>query len=141
MYASLAGSHTAAGMRAVISGSKRHNKESKLTVDGCLNLECIMKQDPGYANAIKEGILWTVVGQHVIDEVPEVAPLLMEAQNTNVYKKESEYQVLKRTRAMIGSKSQVTWQEVKTQIMKTKPECVESCPYMFQYLKERCPFG
>ena len=58
----------------------------------------------------------------------------MEAQNTNVYKKESEYQILKRARAMIGSKSQVTWQEVKTQIMKTKPECVESCPYMFQYL-------
>ena len=53
-----------------------------------------------------------------------------------MFKKESEYQILKRAHAMIGSKSQVTWQEVTTNIMKTKPECQDSCPLMFQFLTQ-----
>ena len=44
-YASLAGSHTAAGMRCVLRGSLHPGKDSKLVVDGHFNLDRVEKAD------------------------------------------------------------------------------------------------
>ena len=44
-YASLAGSHTAAGMRCVLRGSLHPGKDSKLVVDGHFNLDRVETAD------------------------------------------------------------------------------------------------
>ena len=133
-YASLAGSHTVAGMRCVLHGTSHNHKGSKLTVDGCFNINLVEKADMGYANACRNGFTWAVISNDVITEFPAVADLLQAGQNTNVFKKESEFQILKRMITWIGQKAQVSWTEVKKSILKTKPDCSEACPYMFQFL-------
>ena len=133
-YASLAGSHTVAGMRCVLHGTNHNHKGSKLTVDGCFNINLVEKADMGYANACRNGFTWAVISNDVITEFPAVADLLQAGQNTNVFKKESEFQILKRMITWIGQKAQVSWTEVKKSILKTKPDCSEACPYMFQFL-------
>ena len=133
-YASLAGSHTVAGMRCVLHGTAHNHKGSKLTVAGCFNINLVEKADMGYANACRNGFTWAVISNDVITEFPAVADLLQAGQNTNVFKKESEFQILKRMITWIGQKAQVSWTEVKKSILKTKPDCSEACPYMFQFL-------
>lgn len=133
-YASLAGSHTVAGMRCVLHGAPHNHKGSKLTVDGCFNINLVEKADMGYANACRHGFTWAVISNDIITEFPAVADLLQAGQNTNVFKKESEFQILKRMITWIGQKAQVSWNEVKKSILKTKPDCSDACPYMFQFL-------
>ena len=133
-YASLAGSHTAAGMRCVLSGSLHPGKDSKLVVDGCFNINLVEKADQAYAKACRAGTLWQVISNDVIHEFPQVADLLLAGQNTNVFKRESEYQILRRMVTWIGQQAQVSWNSVKSNIMKTKPDCAQACPYMFQFL-------
>ena len=55
-YASLAGSHTVAGMRCVLAGTPHERKGSKLTVNGCFNINLVEKADMGYANACRNGL-------------------------------------------------------------------------------------
>lgn len=75
-----------------------------------------------------------MISNDVIHEFPQVAHLLQAGQNTNVFKRESEYQILRRMVTWIGQQAQVSWNSVKLNIMKTKPDCAPACPYMFQFL-------
>ena len=78
--------------------------------------DLVEKADMGYANACRNGFTWAVISNDVITEFPAVADLLQAGQNTNVFKKESEFQILKRMITWIGQKAQVSWTEVKKSI-------------------------
>ena len=85
-YASLAGSHTVAGMRCVLHGTPHNHKGSKLTVDGCFNINLVEKADMGYANACRNGFTWAVISNDVITEFPAVADVLQAGQNERLQK-------------------------------------------------------
>ena len=82
-------------------------------VDGCFNINLVEKADQAYAKACRAGTLWQVISNDVIHEFPQVADLLQAGQNTNVFKRESEYQILRRMVTWIGQQAQVSWNSVK----------------------------
>ena len=60
-YASLAGSHTNAALRCLLSGTKHPIKDSKLTTDGKLDMARVHQVDNGLAQAASLGLRWKVI--------------------------------------------------------------------------------
>ena len=66
-YASFACSHTNCGLRLILS---RCESENVRLGDGCnYSIDVIRKRDAAYALAVEEGIVWSVVPDHVIKSV------------------------------------------------------------------------
>lgn len=79
LYQSLAGSHTNAGLRAILANSETDIVE--MAVDGRLNLSMVEQHDPEMANACKHGLRWRVVSRQALEEFPTLALLIQSAQN------------------------------------------------------------
>ena len=67
-----------------------------------------------------------------------VAQLLQQGANTSLQRGESEFQILKRMMGKVKGAS-VAWDSIKAEIVKTKPSCQESTPYMLLH-SFRCLF-
>lgn len=79
LYMSLAGSHTNAGLRAIVAGTECDIPE--MSVDGRLSLPMVEQHDPEMANACKNGLRWRVVSRQALEEFPTLALLIQSAQN------------------------------------------------------------
>lgn len=137
-FASLAGSHTVAGMRAVLSQCEHDTAHgSRLTVSGRLSLAMIEQIDPGYGEACRKGYPWKVISKDVA-EIAGVADLVQAGMNTAVSRAESEFQILKRISNAFQSKAgtfeRVDWNSMKQSLLRTKPLCADACPHMFRFL-------
>eukprot|EP00438_Fugacium_kawagutii_P024641 Skav216074 [mRNA] locus=scaffold1111:4020:6433:+ [translate_table: standard] len=137
-FASLAGSHTVAGMKAVLAGCRHaHGTESKLVMDGCFSFAQVERCDAAYARACKHGYPWKVISKEIGD-VPGVCDLLQAGMNTHVAKSETEFQILKRIanafQIKAGTTERVDWQSMKQSLLRTKPLCADSCPHIFRFL-------
>ncbi|CAJ1390475.1 unnamed protein product [Effrenium voratum] len=133
-YASLAGSHTNAMLRA-LRHEALHPQSGPLCVDGHLSLARVEAIDAGFAEAARCGMRWKVISLEVMC-VSGVSELVQSACNTGsqLAKGEHEFQMLKRILSMIQVNQNAEWDKVKLRILASKPMCASACPYMFTFL-------
>lgn len=88
-----------------------------------------------YEAAVK-GLTWRVISAEAMT-VPGLADLIQAGCNTGAQLacNEREWQILKRILNLIKqSGQQVSYQQVKANIMRTKPQCAQTIPDMFSFL-------
>ena len=133
-YASLAGSHTNAMLRALRHGAV-HPQGGQLCIDGHLSMARVEAIDPSFAEAARRGMRWKVICMEVLD-VNGVSEVVQAACNTGtqISKGEHEFQILKRILAMIKLSQHAEWDKIKIRILASRPMCASACPYMFTFL-------
>ncbi|CAK9086916.1 unnamed protein product [Durusdinium trenchii] len=137
-YASLAGSHTNAALRALRHEVKlpQDHGSGPLALEGKLSMARARSHDPQLYKAAEEGMIWRIVSKEAaaIEGVPQ---LIQAASNTSghLQRGEHEWQILLRMKGMIErSTSPPEWAQVRKDVMRTKPACAEATPYMYQFL-------
>jgi hypothetical protein len=76
-YASLWGSHTNQVLRAFAANVPHTNPD--ITVDGKLNLSKLRLTDPTFADAVEQGVEWSIISWRAIKEFPRLANLVQAA--------------------------------------------------------------
>lgn len=137
-YASLAGSHTNAALRALRHEVKlpQDHGSGPLALEGKLSMARARSHDPQLYKAAEEGMIWRIVSKEAaaIEGVPQ---LIQAASNTSghLQRGEHEWQILLRMKGMIERSTQPPeWAQVRKDVMRTKPACAEATPYMYQFL-------
>ncbi|CAJ1399720.1 unnamed protein product [Effrenium voratum] len=148
-YASLSSSHTNQVLRLLAAGCNHvHDSEAgapDITVQGKLSMEQLAQRDPLFHSAASEGMTWTVVGRAALERFPSLGPLLQEAGNTSgqLQRKETELQLARRIHReflkVASSKppgSSVSYQELRAQVLRSKPSCTAAIPFIFTFLRK-----
>eukprot|EP00434_Breviolum_minutum_P045286 symbB.v1.2.040569.t1/scaffold7341.1/size11812/2 len=135
-YASLSCSHTNFALRCCVHQMPHQDSNKTLTVDGRLSLDKISNVDEGLARAAREGLTWTVINKDV-SEVGEVLSLLQASQNSvsAISRPEHEFQILMRIYSSQVGDPNKAWPDMKAKLLLSKPQCAESTPYMWGFLK------
>ena len=141
-FGSLSASHTNSVLRLFRASCKNSQKEMKaVQVNGTLSMEALKLHDPGFFEAATQGLLWTVLPAKLMVEFPELPQLIQEAANTGgqLARHEGELQLARRIhnvwcRLKDTTTTEVTFQQVKDQILRSKPSCAGSVPFLWQYL-------
>ena len=135
-YASLSCSHTNFALRCCVHQMPHQDSNKTLTVDGRLSLDKISNVDEGLARAAREGLTWTVINKDV-SEVGEALSLLQASQNSvsAISRPEHEFQILMRIYSSQVGDPNKAWPDMKAQLLLSKPQCAESTPYMWGFLK------
>lgn len=100
------------------------------------------RKDEAFAAAVREGISWTVVSWTVAEKYPEFARLCQAAGNSiqQVARFEGELQVARKVLTSIinikkkTGRSDVTWSEVKEEVLRSKPPNSASLPLVFLFV-------
>ena len=100
------------------------------------------RKDPTFANAIKNGVTWTMVSSVVQEKFPQFASLCQAAGNATqqVAKHEGELQVARKVLMAIVNfkkrtgRSNVTWSEIKDDVLRSKPPNSASLPLVFVFV-------
>ena len=135
-YASLANSHTNAALRCLAHEVAHTETECALVLEGRLSMARAKSHDPQLFKAAQEGMVWRVIAREAL-EIHGVAQLIQSASNTSghLQRGEHEWQILLRMKSLIErSTSPPEWSQVRKEICRTKPACIEATPYMYQFL-------
>lgn len=100
------------------------------------------RKDEAFAAAVQEGISWTVVSWTVAEKYPDFPKLCQAAGNSvqQVAKHEGELQVARKVLTSIlnvkkkTGRSDVTWSEVKEEVLRSKPPNSASLPLVFLFV-------
>lgn len=141
-FASLSASHTNAMLRLLAAGCPyKGTCADQVTVSGMLSMESLMKHDPQFHDAATLGLSWTVISQTVMNAYPGLASLIQEAANTGgqIQRKEGELQMARRLFNLwkslkAGSQGQTDFSTIRSRILRSKPHCSASVPYIYQFL-------
>ena len=79
-YGSVSGSHSNMVMRMFLY--QVPHADERLTVGGKLSIEKVKLEDPAYAEAIENGMRWTIIASVVIERFPRLPLLLQAAANS-----------------------------------------------------------
>ena len=138
-YASVAGSHLNAGINCWLQGLPHDGKVG--TSNGCLSQAMLKEQDLLYWDACEHGLQWLVISSQVPPEFPELPHLLQSSMNvaSHLSRAESELQLLRKIWAAViaqmgQGKSTITWNDVKTSVLRSKPTLAMTCPMMFGFV-------
>ena len=139
-YASVSGSHLNAGLNCWIHGVM-HDNPACTGPDGKLSLAKLSEMDKAYHAACTEGLPWLVVSSQVDHEFPELPHLLQSSMNvaSHLSRSESELQLLRKIWAAVVAqmgqgKTVITWNDVKTAVLRSKPTLAMTCPMMFGFV-------
>jgi hypothetical protein len=141
------GSHTNQGFRAIDVGLK--SDQEAMCVGGFFSLEKIKQKDPAFADAVTNGVTWTVITHQVIAKFPDLLPLIQAAGNAagQLAAQEHEFQVLRKLHnawraeaATLGPAGHVSFGAVKAKVMRSKPPCAAALPGMYGFVL-RCSGG
>ena len=135
-YASLANSHTNAALRCLAHEVAHIGTECALVLEGRLSMARAKSHDPQFFKAAQEGMVWRVIAREAL-EIDGVAQLIQSASNTSghLQRGEHEWQILLRMKSLIDrSTPPPEWSQVRKEICRTKPACIEATPYMYQFL-------
>ena len=81
-YGSAIGSHSNHIFRAFALGAL--HSDERVTVQGVLSLDRLLKADPAFGKAVRDGITWTVVSHEVQMQFPKFAELLPASGNATI---------------------------------------------------------
>ena len=133
-YASVAGSHLNAGLNCWIHGVM-HDNPACTGQDGKLSLAKLSEMDKAYHAACTEGLPWLVVSSQIPHEFPELPHLLQSSMNvaSHLSRSESELQLLRKIWAAVVAqmgqgKTVITWNDVKTAVLISKPTLATRSP-------------
>ena len=134
-YASLSCSHTNAALRCALH--EVASEEELVSLNGRISMSKIQSVDKALFDACHAGLEWTVIHRDVMSFSPQIAQLVQGACNvsSHIAKGESEWQILARMRSLMRTQPHAEWNQVKKQVLQTKPQCHEATPYMFTFLK------
>jgi hypothetical protein len=134
-YASLSCSHTNAALRCALH--EVASEEELVSLNGRISMSKIQSVDKALFDACHAGLEWTVIHRDVMSFSPQIAQLVQSACNvsSHIAKGESEWQILARMRSLMRTQPHAEWNQVKKQVLQTKPQCHEATPYMFTFLK------
>ena len=141
VFASLCGSHTNQVLRGVVAGMPHTNL--KMTVDGKLNVNKIRLTDPVFADAVEQGVEWSVISSCVIKEFPNLPTLVQAAGNAagQVAKAEHEMQLCRRLhntylqlQNSLAPSHTVNFKDVKERALASKPRCNASLASMYNFV-------
>ena len=134
-YATIAASHLNAALQC-IQGCVYHDDE-RLTVDGKISHEKLGSLDSQYVQASVNGVEWLVISRSLLDEFPQVASMVSASMNvgSHLARQESELELLSKiSDVMIAKDKEVlTWAEISTEILKSKPTLASSAPILFKF--------
>ena len=141
-YGSLSGSHTNSVLRLFLNSCKNSQPNmQEVCVNDTLSMEALRLRDPGFADACVAGLKWTVLPSALMKEFEMLPGLIQQSANTanQIARAEGELQLARRIHNIWkGLKdlhtTEVTYQQVKDQILRSKPSCAGSVPFLWQYL-------
>ena len=140
-FGSLGASHLNQAIRA-FKASVRHEPATthEVVVNGCLSPESLKLHDPEFYASVQGGLCWTIISSVVMEEWPCLAQLVQESANTGgqLQRKEGELQLSRRIhnlwKTMTGDKSRVvTYADMKNTILRSRPACAASGPFLFVF--------
>lgn len=129
-FATVMGSHGNMAARAI--EAKCLHPDERLTFNGRLDPLRIPSK---WKDDIERGSEWKVISSSVSRQVPQLLCLLQAAGNCQqqVAKNEDEIQMLLKTLAIVNGRKCI-WDDVASQVLRSKPRCGPSCPYIFQFI-------
>ena len=127
--AALAGSHTTFTFGAVAMGCTTLEAElqSLLALGGKLSLAKLRERSPPYADAVEQGVLYTVIRKEVFRGAPRLAQYVQESYNMGqaAAQQESTFQVIRKVHKdaarFQGAGGQVPWTLLCRRIGSTRP--------------------
>ena len=140
MYGATSCTHTNMGLRAIgLAGISDHPVIS----DGhhyCLTR--LEQRDPAFATAVKRGLTWTVFSWKAKALYPEVVGIISRARNVGatIARTEDEMEILLRLHHLASKTAEgqaVPWQDVKQEVMRSRPRCHEKLDAMISFLIAR----
>ena len=143
-FASLSSTHTNMALR-LFAASMPHLGDEALLVDGKLSLHQLRSLDENYGEAADKGLVWTIVSNSVMVAYPTLAHLIQQAFNTSsqLQRKEGELQLFRRllktwqvetSKTAKATASAVSFHDVRGQILRSKPACAASVPFMWNFM-------
>lgn len=140
-YRSIAGSHSNVTLRAFLHAAEALDPSSlqHLISGDKFSLEKLGHADQQFAEAARSGLNWLVISKEVENMFPELASVAQSAANVSVAKVESELQVLRKIHANVvdrlkGGSKTVCWDDVKGEVLRSKPTCGPYAPSMFSFI-------
>ena len=140
-YRSIAGSHSNVTLRAFLHAAEALDPSSveHLISGDKFSLEKLGHVDRQFAEAVRTGLNWLVISKDVENMFPELASVAQSAANVSVAKVESELQVLRKIHAnvvdrMKGGSKAVCWDDVKADVLRSKPASGPYAPSMFSFI-------
>lgn len=132
-YLSLSCSHLNTTLRMIAAGAKC-SEELSCSENGSISMHKVEKKDPTYASYARSGLRWNVISHHVMSKWPELAQLVQAALNTGsaVAKEEHEMQILLRIARKLSA-GPCQWDQVKQELQRSKPRCMQAMPHMFTF--------
>ena len=139
-FATIAGSHTTQAMRLFLGGMP-HTLDA-VTDQGRLSLTKLRQRDAGFYDACINGAAYKVVSRVVPETFPQFCRLAQSAANASghVAREETELQVCRKMMRCIeelrrqrGPLAEITLQDIKQQVLKSKPRCAAAVPALFVF--------
>ena len=142
-YVSLSASHTNQALRCVLA--ELPHMDTRLCLDGKLNLAKISMFDSGMAQACSNGLSWLVLPSKIINKHDGLASLIQSGFNAagQIARPENELQVLRRLHSCWLQESQrvaalggakVDFASIKQKVMRSKPPCAAGIPHMYAFM-------
>lgn len=140
-FASLQGSHTNQVLKAIHYGVK-HADES-MTEAGFLSVSKIGLRDPLFAQAVKEGLSWTIISTEAIRIFPSLPGLIQASGNAagQVAQGEHEVQTMRKVlnawyteKGLLPEGHLVDFTRVRARVMASANAHAETIPWMYSFL-------
>ena len=140
-YASLSASHTNQVLRLFTYGCEHPEGPEEILQNGRLCTNRLRDKDPKFAEAVEHGLQWTVLSSSVVREFGSLPALIQQSMNTTsqLQRREGELQLARRLhnlwKTMVVTKPDgaVAFQELKQKILRTKPACASSIPFIYKF--------
>lgn len=137
-FASLSATHTNLVLR-LFDANWTHQDE-RFATNGKLSPDKLKMYDVEFHDAVTNGLKWDILSSHVLDEFPQLAGLIQLTCNTSaqLMRRETELQLAKRIHStwlkIVQRKPSVSFQDVKTDLLRSKPPCQESLANLFKFV-------
>eukprot|EP00435_Cladocopium_sp_Y103_P048952 s1320_g14.t1 len=120
----------------MIAAGAKCSEELSCSEGGTISMHKVETKDPTYAAVARSGLKWRVINGEVLQKWPQLGQLVQAAMNTqsSISKEENEMQMLLRISARL-SLGPCHWDEVKQDLMRSKPRCQQAMPNMFAFLR------
>lgn len=137
-FASLSATHTNLVLR--LFDANWTSEDTRFVTNGKLSSQKLKEHDVEFHDAVTNGLTWDILSSQVLDEFPQLAGLIQLTCNTSaqLMRRETELQLAKRIHAtwlkIVKVKPSVSFQDVKTDLLRSKPPCQESLANLFKFV-------
>jgi hypothetical protein len=144
-FASLQGSHTNQVLRCIHYGVKHFDEA--MTEAGCLSVSKISLRDRLFAEAVKEGLVWTIISTEAVRLFPTLPALIQASGNAagQVAQGEHEIQTMRKVlnawyaeKALLPEGHLVDFAKVRSRTLASANAHGDAIPWMYAFLLKYC---